>query len=260
MTESAAKTTRTKYRIVHDTLIIDLGQAYRIVSSAPRGGGIVRGRSILNHQVPANPVKLGRQLGRTWCNPARYLGRVAMRVKAESPIVGLMTAVPMKQVVIDREQSGAVYVECFCTVGVTNAVRAGDRAMFDEGIHQSPRTGTINIILVTNATLAVPAMIGAVQVATESKTATLLKNRVRSTSRGAGLATGTGTDAVVLASNLQGRHRVQYSGTHTEIGSMIGRLVCRCVQKGLNRSSRWCKATSSIKKRPAKVPGTPPVL
>ena len=241
MTESASRKNRTKYRIVHDTLVIDLGQTYRIVSSAPRGGGIVRGRSILNHQVPANPVKLGPQVGRKWCNPARYLGRVAMRVKAEWPIVGLMTAVPMRQVVIDREQSGALFVECFCTVGVTNAVRAGERAMFDEGMIQSPRTGTINIILITNATLALPAMIGAVQVATESKTATLMKNRVRSTSGRRGLATGTGTDAVVLASNLQGRHRLLYSGTHTKIGSMIGRLVCRCVQKGLNRSSRWCK-------------------
>ncbi len=48
-----------KYRVLHDTLVIDLPKRYRIVSSAPCGGGIVRARSILNHQVPANPVKPG---------------------------------------------------------------------------------------------------------------------------------------------------------------------------------------------------------
>ena len=33
----------------------------------------------------------------------------------------------------------------------------------------------------------------------------------------AALATGTGTDAVVLASSLAGDHKLQYSGTHTEM-------------------------------------------
>jgi adenosylcobinamide amidohydrolase len=64
---------------------------------------------------------------------------------------------------------------------------------------------------------------------------------VRSVSGKSSLATGTGTDAVVVASSLDGVHRVPYSGTHTEIGSMIGRLVSRCVQAGLARSLRWAQ-------------------
>lgn len=241
MSQLNTKGSRVKYRVRRDTLIVDLGKTYRIVSSAPRGGGIVRARSIVNHQVPANPVTLGRVV-RKWSDPARYLGQLAMRLKAALPVVGLMTAVPMRQLVVDREQSDLVLIECFCTVGVTNAVRAGE-----EGVHKGTRRtcdqpGTINIILVTNATLTAPAMIGAVQVATESKTATLIKNKVRSTSGRSYLATGTGTDAVVMASSLDGDYRVHYSGTHTEIGSMIGRLVARCVQKGLNRSIQWSKS------------------
>jgi adenosylcobinamide hydrolase len=248
MSESNAKRSRIKYRVLHDTLIIDLGRIYRIVSSAPRGGGIVRARSILNHQVPANPMTLDHDVAKKWCSPARYLGRLAIKVKAVSPVVGLMTAVPMNQLVVDREQSGAVLVECFCTVGVTNAVRAGEQVILRRGRSRSDPPGTINIILVTNATLSVPAMIGGVQVATESKTAALIKNKVRSTTGRACLATGTGTDAVVLASSLAGDHRVQYSGTHTEMGSMIGRLVARCVQKGLNRSTRWYKANPQARR------------
>ncbi len=202
---------------------------------------MVRARSIVNHQVPVNPMTLGRVV-RKWSDPARYLGQLAMRLKAASPVVGLMTAVPMRQLVIDREQSGLVLIECFCTVGVTNAVQGGEVATHKGTTRRCDQLGTINIILVTNATLTTPAMVTAVQVATESKTATLIKNKVRSTSGRSCLATGTGTDAVVIASSLEGPCRVQYSGTHTEVGSMIGRLVARCVHKGLTRSKRWFRS------------------
>jgi iron complex transport system ATP-binding protein len=166
---------------------------------------------------------------------------LAVRLKVEMPMVGLMTAVPMKQLVVDREQRGPLWIECFCTVGVTNAVRAGDPLTSANRINRRQDPGTINIILITNATLTMTAMVGAVQVATESKTGTLIKNRVPSVSGKSSLATGTGTDAVVVASSLDGVHRVPYSGTHTKIGSMIGRLVSRCVQAGLARSLRWAQ-------------------
>jgi iron complex transport system ATP-binding protein len=225
---------------MRNTLIIELKRLHRVLSSAPRGGGFVRARSILNHQVVPNPVDAQRREMRstTWSDPARFLGRLAIGIKAEMPIVGLMTAVPMKQLVKDREEAGGIWIECFCTVGVTNAVKAGEPASHSEGVHHYDQPGTINIILVTNATLAVPAMVGAVQVATESKTATLIQAGVRSAS-GLPYATGTGTDAVVVACSTSGTYKVQYSGTHTEIGSMIGRLVTRCIREGLDRSVRW---------------------
>jgi adenosylcobinamide hydrolase len=238
------KNGRIDYRVRGGTLIIDLKKLHRVISSAPRGGGILRARSILNHQVPAHHLKLKRPVARRWTDPARYLGRLAVRLKARMPMVGLMTAVPMKQLVVDREQRGSVWVECFCTVGVTNAVRAGEPLLFRRRMDGPHGPGTINIILVTNATLTMTALVGAVQVATESKTGTLIKNKVPSTARKSVLATGTGTDAVVIASSLEGVHRMRYSGTHTEIGAMIGRLVIRCVQTGLTRSARWFQVRS----------------
>jgi adenosylcobinamide hydrolase len=170
---------------------------------------------------------------------------VALKVKAIWPVVGLMTAVPMSQLVKDRAESGGIWIECFCTVGVSNAVRAGEpvRHAAAERLRRD-QLGTINIILVTNATLAVPAMVGAVQVVSESKTATLIQKNVRS-SLSRIHATGTGTDAVVIASSLAGRYREHYCGTHTVIGSMIGNLVARSVREGLERSSRWHKNTPS---------------
>ena len=243
MRRQHTKSGGVRYRVCGATLVIDLAKPYRIVSSAPRGGGIVRGRSILNHQVRANPVMPGGRSVGEWSDPARYLGRLARNVRAAMPVVGLMTAVPMTHLVVDREESGSLLLECFCTVGVTNAVRAGEPVRSrPERTPDRDQAGTINIILVTNATLTIPALIGAVQVATESKTATLIKHKVPSAYEKAALATGTGTDALVLASSLAGNHKLQYSGTHTEMGAMIGRLVGRCVERGLRRFAGRNKA------------------
>lgn len=242
MRQSAGRHVKTAYRIVRDTLVIDLGSVHRVLSSAPRRGGLVKARSILNHQVAANPavgqpLPHGKPTGRaTWSDPARYLGTLASDLDAEPPCVGLMTAVPMKQLVALREEANGIWVECFSTVGVTNAVRAGEPAFFAGSGRRCCVAGTINIILVTNASLSVPAMVGAVQVATESKTAVLMEHGVPSRA-GHGGATGTGTDVVVIACRLRGGPRIQYSGTHTEIGAMIGRLVRRCVQTGLTRAA-----------------------
>lgn len=238
------------YRIEGRTLIIDLKHPHRIISSAPHGGGIVRARSILNHQVQPNPSTLGRPDARTWSDPARFLGRLAVRMHVKMPMVGLMTAVPMKQLVVDREQSGPVWIECFCTVGVTNAVRAGEPVVRGRSVFRRSPAGTINIILVTNATLTTTALVGAVQVATESKAGTLIQHKVPSMARKSLLATGTGTDAVVIASSLEALHKIKYSGTHTAMGSMIGRLVARCVARGLMRVTRWKQRRSGIGVRP----------
>ncbi len=84
-------------------------------------------------------------------------------------------------------------------------------------------------------------MVGAVQVVTESKAAVLLAAGVPSWTGRRG-ATGTGTDAVVVACGA-GRDgpQLRYSGTHTKVGELIGRLVMRGVTEGLKRSERWSK-------------------
>ena len=155
----------------------------------------------------------------------------------EPDCVGLMTAVPMTQLVVHREARDGLWIEGFATVGVTNAVRAGEPVV---RLHSEEATaGTINLILVTNGCLAVPAMVGAVQVATESKTGVLRDQAVPSWTGLPG-ATGTGTDAVVVASARRGQGRWQpYAGTHTEIGSMIGRVVAECLLQGLSLAAEW---------------------
>lgn len=228
---------QTRHRVTEQTLVIDLGGKSRVLSSAPQGGGFTSVSHILNHQVESNPI--ANTLHRAHGDPVRTLRRLAIRLGVKQGTVGLMTAVPMKQLVTARVSSGAVWVECFATVGVTNAVRAGERPETDVRRSQAAGPGTINLIVVTNVCLSSAAMVGAVQVVTESKTGVLRDHAVPSWTGQPG-ATGTGTDAVVIACRLRGQGTWHaYSGTHTMIGALIGRAVTRCVTRGLAKAKQW---------------------
>lgn len=216
---------QTTYRIQDRTLIIELPCARRVLSSAVHGGGVMSTRYILNHQVPANPLIASRPPSTPrWSDPSRYLGGVARKMGITGPCVALMTAVDIERSVMIRESDGELWVEGFFTIGTTNAVRAGE-----PGPSPGTALGTINMILLTNARLPTSALVGAVQVATESKTAVLLEHDVRSQS--GSRATGTGTDAVVIVSGSGPGHR--FSGTHTKLGELLGRAVFRGVERGL---------------------------
>lgn len=186
-------------------------------------------RYILNHQVPANPLIAGHpSSARRWPDPSRYLGRVARELGITMPCVALMTAVDITHSILIRESDKELWVEGFFTVGISNATRAGEPAPHSAGV-----PGTINIILVTNARLPTSALVGAVQVATESKTAVLLARKVKS--RSGSPATGTGTDTVTIAVGPGPGYR--FSGPHTKLGELLGRTVSRGIERGLDLRS-----------------------
>ncbi len=186
---------------------------------------------ILNHQVDANLTT-----NKLFPDPARDLRQLASRLKITGETVGLMTAVPMTQLVTARATSDKLWVECFATVGVTNAVRAGEWP--PKHAHRDT-AGTINLILITNSSLSHAAMVGVVQVATEAKTGVLRDHVVPSCQSGMA-ATGTGTDAVVIACRLRGEGSWQvYSGTHTLVGALVGQVVTDCVTRGLAKATAW---------------------
>jgi adenosylcobinamide hydrolase len=228
----------TRYRVRGQTLVIDLEGRKRVLSSAPQGGGLTVASYLLNHQVEATPLACGNQ-SLVFRDPATCLRELAVRMGICAPTVGLMTAVPMTQVVTARAISDGVWVECFATVGVTNAVRAGEWPLEVSAGVRLVKPGTINLILITNGSLSQAAMVGAVQVATEAKCGVLRDHDVLSCQSGAA-ATGTGTDAVVIACSLRGQGVLHiYSGTHTVIGALMGRVVTDCVVRGLEKAKAW---------------------
>jgi len=229
---------RTQYQVVGHTLVISLGGRRRVLSSAPQGGGYRAASYILNHQVEAIPRTNFRN-PECLASPARYMRKLASRLGIYSGTVGLMTAVPITQLVTARVSSGRLWLECFATVGVTNAVRAGEWPLRSYYQNRRAEPGTINLILITNGNLSNAAMVTAVQVATETKTGVLHDHAVQSCT-GKSVATGTGTDAVVIACRLRGQGPWHpYSGTHTVMGALVGRAVARCVSRGLAKVKKW---------------------
>ena len=167
----------TSFEVIERTLVIKFSTPRKVISSAVRGGGIGWVHAIINHQVPYNPEPYGCVKGdsRRWEAPSRTLKKIAEGVGIDGGFAGLMTAVDLRQLVVEREHAEGLWVEGFFTVGVTNAVRAGEPThdLSDKG-----DVGTINVILVTNARLGDAALVSAVGVATESKTAVLLEKKI----------------------------------------------------------------------------------
>ena len=230
---------QTSFKVRRKTLIVDLGGLRSVLSSAPRAGGITRARYILNHQVAAKPIgrdHCGLGAGARCADPARTLSKLATSLGIRDKFVGLMTAVLLADLVTVREAYDQIWVEGFVTVGTSNAVRAGEPLTPRQRTNSSAHPGTINLILVTNARLSASAMVGIVQVATEAKTAVLLRAKVKSWTGRPG-ATGTGTDTVVVVSG--NGPSLRYSGTHTILGELVGRVIGAAVTEGLVRYVRW---------------------
>ncbi len=239
MRKRSGRAMQTAFRVRRKTLIVDLGGLRSVLSSAPMAGGITRAKYVLNHQVAAKPIgrdDRGRGAGIRCADPARTLSKLAISLGIRDKFVGLMTAVSLADLVTVREAYDQIWVEGFVTVGTSNAVRAGEPVAVGHLTNSSAHAGTINLILVTNARLSASAMVGMVQVATEAKTAVLLRAKVKSWTGRPG-ATGTGTDAVVVVSG--NGPPLRYSGTHTILGELVGRVIETGVTEGLARYVRW---------------------
>jgi adenosylcobinamide hydrolase len=126
-----------------------------------------------------------------------------------------------------------IIVEVIATAGIDkNAVRAGDAGTYCEshGVYQTVG-GTINIFAFTNVKLSQGAMAKALIGITEAKTAVLQELAVVS-SVTLNLATGTGTDGIIVACNPAST--LIYKDTGTQ--SKLGELFCRAVKSAVSQS------------------------
>jgi adenosylcobinamide hydrolase len=188
-----------------------------VLSSAVAGGELTQARHLLNWRVPAN-YDCG--------DPLNDLRATAQALGIQEPYVGLLTAVPMEraQVVFEPEENATVAV--VVTVGIGHATSAG----VSPAAGPSNPTGTINVILVIDGRLPPAARVNAVITATEAKSLALVEAGIRA-SHG-GLASGTGTDAIIVATTERGAYH-EYAGPISPLGALIGRAVRRAIQSAL---------------------------
>jgi len=132
-------------------------------------------------------------------------------------------------------------VTCLATGGVGNALRAGvDTANWIEQDGQYLTTlGTINIILLTNVTLTDGALARTIITGTEAKTAALQDMDARSSLSPENLATGTGTDNMIVISGTDSDKKVRYTGGHTKLGELIGVTTKVAVAETIKKHQDW---------------------
>ncbi len=220
-----------KYIIEHTSthVHVKFTSPHWILSSAVLNGGLIEATHIVNLKVEQNFDGKKGPFEPSEVTLSRYCRERAWKGKA----VGMMTAASMDSFrKVGRVEQG-VEVTALLTTGVSNAKRAGDPAEWREMGEAPAEKGTINIIILTNARLTHAAMVEAVVTVTEAKAAALQDLGISDPLTG-GQATGTGTDAVTIASGL-GPTTVSYCGKHVIFGEMLASTVIQAIKLSLNK-------------------------
>lgn len=149
--------------------------------------------------------------------------------------VGMMTAVYVENFSckLYEEETFSVYI--VVTAGVGNAVDASKSEVHSH--HLTP--GTINTWVFVNGNLTEEAFIQCIMTATEAKTRALHDQQVKDSVTGT-IATGTSTDSILIAATQQGEN-LEYAGTITPLGKVIGKGVYECTVMAIQNSQRRIK-------------------
>ena len=174
-----------EYEIVDRFLV--LKGSFEALSTGVDGGRRAT-KNILNIQVPHDF---------SHDDPKSYIEGVAASLKLEGNCIALLTAVEMKNVQILNDACVTVFITA--------------------GFNPSS-FGTINIIVISSATLSEGAIAGTIITATEAKAHALFD---------CGFSfTGTTSDAVLVAYENRGEGEpILYSGPATAFGGSVAKLV-----------------------------------
>lgn len=235
----AARSSELTVEVVETTLgralVVRLGGAHEVLSWAIVNGGRSKTDSVVWREVGL--AELGPAV-----DPGMLLRETLSRVGAPRA-VGLLTARNVRRYEIERVERDGIVAECVATVGLSNLVAVGDPSnpgkAGDPPSARRESAGTINLVCRVSVGLAEEALLEAMSIATEARTASMLKVDLRSPSSGQP-ATGTGTDCIVVAAPTAMRAE-RFAGKHTACGSAIGAAVLGAVSRGV---ARWLEERS----------------
>ena len=216
----------TKYAILEQTenhIHIELSIPHQVVSSAVFNGGMVQANHIVNMKVPKD-------------SPCRELPELTLsKYCADSgwsgTTVGMMTAASMDSLRMIKKSEQGIEIAVLVTTGLSNPRRAGDYAEHRRMASHYKEVGTINIIVITSASMTGSAIIEALLITTEAKSAALQEAGIMSPVSNKP-ATGTGTDSVAVVSG-PGPGDVKYCGKHVLFGELIGSSVVDTVSSSI---------------------------
>lgn len=157
---------------------------------------------------------------------------------------GLSTAADMENAVIEEQSfsladSSILKVTAVVTGGIDkNGARVGDPACWQEigGNYYPVTPGTINIFLHIDAQLPPGALARSLVTCTEAKTAAVGELLCPSL-YSSGIATGSGTDGIIVISNPNSTIRLTAAGKDSKLGEMIGTAVKKATKEAIGRQT-----------------------
>jgi adenosylcobinamide hydrolase len=153
-------------------------------------------------------------------------------------VSGLLTAANINNYAVSKKSFKDLDVTAIVTGGVTcNAGTAGDEASFyEEDGKFITKIGTINTILIIEAHLDECTLTKAMMTAVEAKAAALQRLMIPS-KYSTEIATGTGTDGIILISNMNSKTKLANASKHSKLGELIGTSIIEATQKALSNES-----------------------
>ena len=193
-----------------DAVVLASAEPLAVASTAVVNGGFTStARAIINLHVGKN---------HPCADPAGMIAEYAGSKGIAGPWVGLLTAAFTAHAEVGCARAALTRAMAVVTVGLSNCLAAG--------VGARPPTegdaGTVNMIVVVEADPAPAALLNAMLAATEAKALALFEAGV--VCRDGSPATGTSTDAVVIAATGRGiAHR--FGGPATDLGWCVARAT-----------------------------------
>lgn len=188
-------------------VVVTSREPLRVLSSAVHHGGFAEARAIVNLHVGKNDP---------CTDPAGLIGAFARRTGVPAPWVGLLTGAHTERAVQAEEAAGGFHALAVVTVGLSNPVAAGSSPV------ATWAASTINTIVVVDANPEPAALVNAVITGTEVKGLALREAGLLAA--GGRAASGTSTDAVVIAATGRGA-AARFGGPASEMGWVVARAV-----------------------------------
>ena len=220
----------------NNSIIVELAPGRSTLSTSWLNGGYREDlRYIYNHQVLHENGDSHEADSLEGGSVDAYAAIIAERLGLEpSYSTGLMTAANMENVAISTHSFRKLEVTAIVTGGIDiNGGRAGDPASYYEEDGQfKMMPGTINIILLIGANVPQYAMLNAIVTATEAKTVAI-QELMAPSQYSEGIATGSGTDMIVVVADNTSTNYLTDTGKHSKLGELIGKCVIEATQKAL---------------------------
>lgn len=206
-----------------EAVVVTARESLLVLSSAFVRGGFTTARAVVNLHVRKNLPE---------AETDELLPRFTERRRIPEPWVGLLTSAWTERAEVAEAAGRGLKAVAVVTVGLSNRVAAGTTPV----AVWAP--STINTVVVVDGAAEPAALVNAVMTVTEVKTALLAAAWVRCDD--GQVASGTSTDAVVVAATGRGPHR-RFGGPVSDFGWVVARAARTALDNGIRR---WIEAHS----------------